>query len=188
MIEVSVKGGALEAALGVDSERENPAGVAVSEALMGGALSGVAREVVSEMVGGVRQLLDGADPEEAMMIGASARQFLVDLAPLIGGSAVGYQYRERHPVTMVSAALLAGAGIELLLKGDDSRFVQALKSGLPGSARDESQEPQPQSGMEAEAVPSTVGDGEVPGDGVPIDVEAGLDRIGSDSEDEEGSQ
>lgn len=176
LISIRVKG---------SSERENPDAGAVADALMGGALSGVAREIVSEMIGAVRQLFEDAEPGQAMMIGQGIKGFALDAAPLVTGGVAAYMARKRSPVAYVSAFLLTGAGTELLLKGDDSRFVQAFKAGIPRSVHEptESQASQPQSDMEdsSEDIPSTVGDGEM-GDGVPLDVDVGLDRHGSEAD------
>jgi hypothetical protein len=163
-------------------ERENPAGAAESVAtgVASGAVTELAKEGVKAMVKPVKE---ADDPEQAATIGAWLKDGFLQVSPLIAGAAWAYTHQDSDDVSQIAGSLLAAAGVDLLVHGEKSIIVRGFMDG--SSAESSSQ---PKSGMEGSSAEDVEREfrERAAGDGVPLDVEPGLDgaldSIGAEAE------
>lgn len=159
----------------VEDERENPAGGAESVAtgVASGAVTELAKEGVKAMV---KPMKEADDPQTAATIGGWLKDAFLEVSPLLAGAAWAYTHQESDDVSQIAGSLLAAAGVDLVVHGQDSIFVRAL---MGNSSR------QPEDGMEAAPSSEDVAE-EFMGDGmrVGLDVspDGALTRRGAESD------
>jgi hypothetical protein len=156
----------------VHEERENPAGAteSVATGVASGAVTELAKEGVKAMVKPVKE---ADDPEQAATIGGWVKDAFLEVSPLIAGAAWAYTHRESTDVQQIAGALLAAAGVDLLVHGDQSIIARGFMGEPPAESSS-----QPEGGMEGPSSVEEVGQEfreRAAGDGVPLDVEPGLD-------------
>jgi hypothetical protein len=156
----------------VEEERENPAGPAESVAagVASGAVTELAKEGVRAMVKPVKE---AEEPETAATIGGWLKDAFLEVSPLIAGAAWAYTHRDSTDVQQIAGSLLAAAGVDLLVHGEESIIVRGFMGEPPAESSS-----QPESGMEGrgsvEDVEQEFRERAV-GDGAALDVEPGLD-------------
>lgn len=148
----------------VEDERENPAGGAESVAtgVASGAVTELAKEGVKAMV---KPMKEADDPQTAATIGGWLKDAFLEVSPLLAGAAWAYTHQESDDVSQIAGSLLAAAGVDLVVHGQDSIFVRAL---MGKSSR------QPESGMEEPPSSEDVAEDFV-GDGMSVGLDVSPD-------------
>jgi hypothetical protein len=106
-----------------EGERENPSGESVAASVA----AGMAAKEAVDLVKSLRSPLEDADPTEAAEYMGTVVGVLMDAAPILAGAAWAYTHQDSDDVSQISGALLAAAGVDVLVHGVESQFVQAFR-------------------------------------------------------------
>lgn len=153
-------------------ERENPAGDSVAASVA----AGMAAKEAVDLVKATRAPLEEADPDEAARYMAQMKDVLLDVAPILAGTLWAYAHQDSDDVAQLGGALLAAAGVDMLVNGDSSMIVRAVqgKTGPPASP-DAGSEPAGEDSPTADDIAGKA----MGGDGVPVDLSTSLNLKGS---------
>jgi len=160
-------------------ERENPAGESVAASVA----AGMAAKEAVDLVKATRAPLEEADPDEAARYLARMRDILLDVSPIVAGAAWAYTHSESDDVAQLGGALLAAAGMDVLVHGESSMIVRAFQ----GEVGPQSSSPQPSPDEDSEATgedsptADDIAGSAMGGDGAVMDP---LDLVGSSASSE----